>query len=146
MVGGERDTDPAGTVEITGYLSVSQSTSLQNFWNRGILILQRLEVDIMLKFLIKLPVRILFLPILLTLKILFWVCSEILCLSEWIFSLAGTVLLLLGLYSLIFDANMQRLAVILIAFLVSPFGLPMLAMKLVFLLGSAGDMIQEIIY
>ena len=100
----------------------------------------------MLKFLIKLPVRILFLPILLTLKILFWVCSEILCLSEWIFSLAGTVLLLLGLYSLIFDANMQRLAVILIAFLVSPFGLPMLAMKLVFLLGSAGDMIQEIIY
>ena len=49
------------------------------------------------KFLIKLPFRILFLPLLLTLKILFWVCSGILCLSEWIFSLAGTVLLLLGL-------------------------------------------------
>lgn len=100
----------------------------------------------MLKFLIKLPFRILFLPILLTLKILFWVCSGILCLSEWMFSLAGTVLLLLGLYSLIFDGNIQGLAIILIAFLVSPFGLPMLAMKLVFLLGSAGDMIQEIIY
>lgn len=100
----------------------------------------------MLKFLIKLPFRILFLPILLTLKILFWVCSGILCLSEWMFSLAGTVLLLLGLYSLIFEANMQGLAIIFIAFLVSPFGIPMLAMKLVFLLGSAGDKIQEIVY
>jgi len=100
----------------------------------------------MLKFLIKLPFRILFLPILLTLKILFWVCNGILCLSEWMFSLAGTVLLLLGLYSLIFEANMQGLAVILIAFLVSPFGIPMLAMKLVFLLGSAGDKIQENVY
>ncbi|MBQ9716529.1 MAG: succinate dehydrogenase [Clostridia bacterium] len=100
----------------------------------------------MLKFLIKLPFRILFLPILLTLKILFWVCSGILCLSEWMFSLAGTVLLLLGLYSLIFEANMQGLAVILIAFLVSPFGLPLLAMKLVFLLGSVGDKIKEIVY
>lgn len=99
----------------------------------------------MLKFLIKLPFRILFLPILLMLKILFWVCSGILCLSEWMFSLAGTVLLLLGLYSLIFEANMQGLAVILIAFLVSPFGIPMLAMKLVFLLGSAGDKIQKIV-
>lgn len=100
----------------------------------------------MLKFLIKLPFRILFLPILLILKILFWICCGILCLSEWIFSLAGTVLFLLGLYSLIFETNMQGLAVILSAFLVSPFGLPMFAMKLVFLLGSMGDMIQEIVY
>lgn len=100
----------------------------------------------MLKFLLLLPIRILFLPILLTLKILFWICSGILCLSEWIFSLAGTVLLMLGLYSLIFEACMQGLAVILIAFLVSPFGLPMLAMKLVFLIGTAGDKLKEIVY
>ena len=100
----------------------------------------------MLKFLVKLPLRILFLPILLALKILFWVSTGVLCMSEWIFSLVGTVLFLLGGYALIFDGNMQGLAVILIAFLVSPFGLPMLAMKLVFLHGSAGDKIQEIIY
>ena len=100
----------------------------------------------MLKFLIKLPFRILFLPILLALKILFWVCSGILCLSEWIFSFAGTVFLLLGLYSLIFDGNMQGLAVILIAFLVSPFGIPMLAMKLVLPFGATADKIQEIVY
>ena len=66
----------------------------------------------MLKFLVKLPLRILFLPILLALKILFWVCIGILCMSEWIFSLAGTVVFLLGGYSLIFDGNMQGLAVI----------------------------------
>lgn len=100
----------------------------------------------MLKFLIKLPFRILFLPVLLVLKILFWVCSGILCMSEWIFSLAGTVLFLLGLYSVIFESNMQGLAVILIALLVSPLGIPMIAMKVVFLLGSMGDKLQEVIY
>lgn len=100
----------------------------------------------MLKFLIKLPFRILFLPVLLVLKILFWVCSGILCMSERIFSLAGTVLFLLGLYSIIFEANMQGLAVILIALLVSPLGIPMIAMKVVFLLGSMGDKLQEVIY
>lgn len=100
----------------------------------------------MMKFLIKLPFRILFLPILLVLKILFWVCSGILCMSEWIFSLAGTVLFLLGLYSLIWETNMQGLAIILIALLVSPLGIPMIAMKVVFLLGSIGDKLQEVIY
>ena len=100
----------------------------------------------MLKFLIKLPFRILFLPVLLVLKILFWVCSGILCMSEWIFSLAGTVLFLLGLYSLILETNMQGLAIILIALLVSPLGIPMIAMKVVFLLGSIGDKLQEVIY
>ena len=100
----------------------------------------------MLKFLLKLPFRILFLPVLLVLKILFWVCSGILCMSEWIFSLAGTVLFLLGLYSVIFEANMQGLAIILIALLVSPLGIPMIAMKVVFLLGSISDKLQEVIY
>lgn len=100
----------------------------------------------MMKFLIKLPLRILFLPVLLVLKILFWVCSGILCMSEWIFSLAGTVLFLLGLYSLIWETNMQGLAIILIALLVSPLGIPMIAMKVVFLLGSIGDKLHEVIY
>lgn len=100
----------------------------------------------MMKFLIKLPFRILFLPVLLVLKILFWVCSGIFCMSEWIFSLAGTVLFLLGLYSLIWETNMQGLAIILIALLVSPLGIPMIAMKVVFLLGSIGDKLQEVIY
>ena len=100
----------------------------------------------MMKFLLKLPFRILFLPVLLVLKILFWVCSGILCMSEWIFSLAGTVLFLLGLYSLIWETNMQGLAIILIALIVSPLGIPMIAMKVVFLLGSIGDKLQEVIY
>ena len=99
-----------------------------------------------LKFLIKLPFRILFLPILLVLKILFWVCSGVLCMSEWIFSLTGTVLLLLGLYSVIFESNPQGWAVMGIAFLVSPFGIPMLALKVVLLVGSMGDFIQDVVY
>jgi len=100
----------------------------------------------MLKFLIKLPFRILFLPILLVLKILFWVCSGVLCMSEWMFSLAGTVLFLLGLYSVLFEANPQGWVVMGIAFLVSPFGIPMLALKVVLLVGVMGDFIQEKVY
>ena len=99
-----------------------------------------------LKFLIKLPFRILFLPILLVLKILFWVCSGVLCMSEWIFSLAGTVLFLLGLYSVLFEADPQGWVVMGIAFLVSPFGIPMLALKVVLLVGVMGDFIQEKVY
>lgn len=98
------------------------------------------------KFIVKLPLRILFLPVLLALKILFWLCSGILCLSEWIFSLVGTALFLLGGYALIFDENLQGLAVMLIGFLVSPYGLPMLAVKLVCLLGAAGEWVREIVY
>ena len=100
----------------------------------------------MLKFLIKLPFRILFLPILLVLKILFWVCSGVLCMSEWMFSLAGTVLFLLGLYSVLFEANPQGWVVMGIAFLVSPFGIPMLALKVVLLVGVMGDFIQDVVY
>ena len=99
-----------------------------------------------LKFLIKLPFRILFLPILLVLKILFWVCSGVLCMSEWMFSLAGTVLFLLGLYSVLFEANPQGWVVMGIAFLVSPFGIPMLALKVVLLVGVMGDFIQDVVY
>ena len=100
----------------------------------------------MLKFLIKLPFRILFLPILLALKILFWVCSGVLCMSEWMFSLAGTVLFLLGLYSVLFEANPQGWVVMGIAFLVSPFGIPMLTLKVVLLVGVMGDFIQDVVY
>ena len=32
------------------------------------------------------------------------------------------------------------------ALLVSPFGIPMLALKLVFLVGTAGDAIREVVY
>ena len=99
----------------------------------------------MLKFFVKLPFRILFLPVLLALKILFWLFSGILCLSEWIFSLAGTVLFLLGGYALIFDGNLQGLAVMLIGFLVSPYGLPILAVKLVYVIGAAGEWVLEVL-
>ena len=39
----------------------------------------------MLKFIVMLPFRILFLPVLLFLKITFWICTGLLCMAEWIF-------------------------------------------------------------
>ena len=63
-----------------------------------------MEMSFMLKFLVILPFRILFLPILLFLKIVFWICSGLLCMTEWVFGLASRILLLV------------------IAFLISPYG------------------------
>ena len=100
----------------------------------------------MLRFFVLLPLRILLLPVLLALKVLFWVCTGLLCMSEWIFSLAGTVLFLLGGYALIFDGNMQGLAIMGIGFLVSPYGLPMLAMRIIMGLELCGMFIREKIY
>ena len=64
--------------------------------------------------------------------------------SEWMFSLTGTVLFLLGLYSVIFESNPQGWVVMGIAFLVSPFGIPMLVLKVVLFVGVMGKYIDYI--
>ena len=55
----------------------------------------------MLKFIVMLPFRILFLPVLLFLKIIFWLCSGLLCMAEWIFGLASGILVVLSILGMI---------------------------------------------
>ena len=52
----------------------------------------------MLKFMLMLPIRIICLPIVVALKLVFWLCSGILCMTEWIFGLAAGLLALMGIY------------------------------------------------
>ena len=59
----------------------------------------------MLKFMLMLPIRIICLPIIVALKLVFWLCSGILCMTEWIFGLAVGLLALMGIYSLVFDST-----------------------------------------
>ena len=76
-----------------------------------------------MKFLLK----ILFAPVIVILTLVIWLFALILRLSAWVFGIIGTILGLLGLASLLLDSVTNGIIVLVIAFLVSPVGLPMLA-------------------
>lgn len=100
----------------------------------------------MLKFILMLPLRIVCLPVIIALKLIFWICSGILCLTEWVFGLAAGVLELLGIIGIFCESVSYGMWFFVAALLVSPLGIPMLALKLVFLVGTAGDAIREVVY
>ena len=105
-----------------------------------------LEVIKMLKFILLLPIRIICLPIVVALKLVFWLCSGILCMTEWIFGLAAGLLALMGIYTLFFDSTSYGIALLVTALIVSPFGIPMLALKVVMLVDTASEAIRDTIY
>ena len=100
----------------------------------------------MLKFLVMLPFRILFLPILLFLKLTFWLCTALLCMTEWMFGLASGILLVLSILGMIWVSVPQGIVMLGIAFLVSPYGIPMLTVKLVVLVDVMAQFIWRIVY
>ena len=97
----------------------------------------------MLKFILLLPIRIICLPIVVALKLVFWLCSGILCMTEWIFGLAAGLFALMGIYTLFFDSTSYGIALLVAALIVS---LPMLALKVVMLVDTAGEVIRDAIY
>lgn len=76
-----------------------------------------------MKFLLK----ILFAPVIVILTLVIWLFALILRLSAWVFGIIGTILGLLGLAILLLDSVTNGIIVLVIAFLVSPIGLPMAA-------------------
>jgi len=76
-----------------------------------------------MKFLLK----ILFAPVIVILTLVIWLFALTLRLSAWVFGIIGTILGLLGLAILVLDSVTNGMIVLVIAFLVSPVGLPMLA-------------------
>ena len=100
----------------------------------------------MLKFMLMLPIRVICLPIIIALKLVFWLCSGVLCMTEWIFGLAAGLLALVGIYTLFFDSISYGIGLLVAALIVSPFGIPMLALKVVMLVDTAGEVIRDTIY
>ena len=100
----------------------------------------------MLRFLVMLPIRILFLPVVLTLKLIFWLCSGLLCMTEWVFGLASGILVVLSILGMIWVSVPQGIVILGIAFLVSPYGIPMLAVKLVTLTEVMAEFVWDNIY
>lgn len=100
----------------------------------------------MFRFLVMLPFRILFLPVLLFLKLTFWICSGLLCMTEWVFGLASGILLVLSVLGMIWGSVPQGIVMLGIAFLVSPYGIPILAVKLVVLAEVMAEFLWETVY
>lgn len=94
----------------------------------------------------RLILKIIAAPVVLTLTLFVWICSGLLYISAFVFGLAGTVVAILGVAVLVTYSPKNGLILLVIAFLVSPMGLPMAA---AWLLGKIQDLryaIQDRIY
>ena len=94
----------------------------------------------------RLILKILVAPIIVVLTLFVWICSGLLYCSSFILGLAGTVLGILAVLVLLTGAVTNGFIVLVMAFLVSPFGIPMVA---AWLLGKIQDFrytIQDKVY
>ena len=73
--------------------------------------------------------KILFAPIIAALAIVIWFFAFLLSLSSVIFGIAGGVLGFFGVVMLFADSLKNGVIMLILAFLVSPYGLPMLAVS-----------------
>src|SRR5699024_5551587 len=97
-------------------------------------------------FILKLGLKILAAPVVLALMLFTWLCFGLLYVSSFIFGLASTVGALLGSAVLVTYSPQNGVILLVIAFLVSPLGLPMAAAWLV---GKVQDLryaIQDAVY
>ena len=75
----------------------------------------------------KLLLKILAAPVIAALTLFVWFCSAILYCSAYVLGLAGSLLGLLAILVIVLDSVKNGLLLLLIAYLVSPLGLPMAA-------------------
>lgn len=95
-----------------------------------------------MKFLLKVMLA----PVLTALAVLIWLCGLTLKLSAWVFGTIGALLGILGLAILVLDNTINGIIVLLIAFLASPLGLPMLAAWMIGQMQRFRFFIQDAIY
>ena len=74
----------------------------------------------------KILIRLLTAPI----AVIVWLCAGILYVSSFLFGLAGAALTVLAVVVILAGSQNNGIIVLIIAFLVSPLGLPMLAVKI----------------
>ena len=90
--------------------------------------------------------KIVFAPAIVLLAILIWLCGLTLKLSAWVFGIIGTVLGILGLVILLLDSVTNGIIVLVIAFLASPLGIPMLAAWMLGQMQRFRYFVQDAIY
>ena len=94
----------------------------------------------------KFVLKILFAPVIAALVVLVSALALILNLSAWVFGIASTILGILGLAVLLLDNAANGVIILVIAFLVSPIGLPMLAAWMLGQIQSFRYFIQDAVY
>ncbi len=99
-----------------------------------------------LRFVLKLLLKILAAPVVLALTLFVWICSGILYLSAMILGLISTVISILGFAVLITYSLKNGIILLAIAFLVSPMGLPMAAAWVLGKVQSFKYFLQDHIY
>lgn len=93
----------------------------------------------------KIVLKLLAAPVVMILTVFVWLCAVLLHISAFIFGLAGTVVGLLGLAVLITYSVQNGIILLVIAFLISPLGLPMLAVRVLGLLQDANYALRDFI-
>ena len=98
-------------------------------------------------FIIRLVLKIAVAPIVAALALFVWFCTWLVCVSSVVLGLISAVLFLLALAILLLTASVEGFIVYLIlAFLVSPFGLPMVALWLLGKVQGVRYFIKERVY
>lgn len=100
----------------------------------------------LLRCLFMLPLRILAAPVVLALTLLVWVCTGLLYVSGYVLGLVSMVLGLLGAAVLITYSPKNGIILLVMAFLASPYGLPMAAFWLLGKVQRLKFAIQDLIY
>ena len=94
----------------------------------------------------KFVLKILFAPVIAVLVVLVSALALILNLSAWVFGIASTILGILGLAVLLLANAANGVIILVIAFLVSPIGLPMLAAWMLGQIQRFRYFIQDAVY
>ena len=85
-------------------------------------------------------------PVVAVLAVFVWLCGGILYCASWVFGLASALVSILGVAVLVTYSVKNGIILLIIAFLVSPLGIPMLATRLLALLQSLRGFIQNRVY
>ena len=97
-------------------------------------------------FILKLLLKIVVAPVILVLTLFAWICVGIVYISGLVLGLISMVIALLGVAVLLTCSLQNGIILLVMAFLISPFGLPLAA---IWLLGKVQDLkflIQDLVY
>ena len=97
-------------------------------------------------FILKLLLKILVAPVILALTLFVWICVGIVYVSGLVLGIISMVIALLGVAVLLTCSLQNGIILLVMAFLISPFGLPLAA---IWLLGKVQDFkfaIQDLVY
>ena len=97
-------------------------------------------------FILKLLLKIVVAPVILVLTLFVWICVGIVYISGLVLGLISMVIALLGVAGLLTCSLQNGIILLVMAFLISPFGLPLAA---IWLLGKVQDLkflIQDLVY